>query len=170
MIRSRSASRVFAATLLLLGLGLAPACAGFPAAPGIAIAIADFTYRDTSGELADQAAAHRTRLQAFMAALRRDFAADGQYHLVSIACGEPRTEDGPTLLRAAADAGAQLLIVGGIHKESTLIEWAKVEVIDVGANRIVFDRLFSFRGDSDEAWSRAETFASREIRAALAAH
>jgi Protein of unknown function (DUF2380) len=170
MLRSRSASRVFAATLLLLGVGLAPARAGSPAAPGIGIAIADFTYRDTSGEPADQAAAHRTRLQGFVAALRRDFAADGQYHLVSIACGESCTEDGPTLLRAATDAGAQLLIIGGIHKESTLIEWAKVEVIDVGADRIVFDRLFSFRGDSDEAWNQAEIFASREIRAVLAAH
>jgi hypothetical protein len=31
-------------------------------------------------------------------------------------------------------------------------------------------RLFTFRGDSDEAWNRAEAFMSRDLRAALAAH
>ena len=59
-------------------------------------------------------------------------------------------------------------MIGGIHKMSTLVQWAKVEIIDIAANRVVFDRLFSFRGDSDEAWKRAEAFVSREIREALA--
>ena len=139
---------------------------------GIGIAIVDFTYVDTSDEPTDQTAAHQRRLQALMTALRRDVAADGRFHLVTASCKPaPCAEDGPAapdLLRAAAEAGATILVVGGIHKQSTLVQWAKVDAIDIAANRVVYDRLFTFRGDSDEAWNRAETFVSQEIRAALA--
>jgi hypothetical protein len=48
-----------------------------------------------------------------------------------------------------------------------LAEWAKVEAVDIAADRVVFDKLFTFRGDTDEAWDRAEAFLSQEIRAAL---
>lgn len=146
-----------------------PACAD----SGVGLAIVDFVYVDTSHEPADQTAAHEERLQTFMAALRRDFLADGEFRLVPVSCGPvPCTDDGlppADLFRAAADAGAKILVIGGIHKQSTLVQWAKVEAIDIVANRVVFDRLFTFRGDSDEAWSRAQAFVSRELRAALAA-
>ena len=59
-------------------------------------------------------------------------------------------------------------MIGGIHKQSTLIQWAKVQAIDIAADRVLLNRLFTFRGDSDEAWDRAETFMSRETRSALA--
>jgi len=137
------------------------------------LAIVDFVYVDTSGEPTDQTAAHRERLQAFMAALRRNFLADGQFRLVPLLCGPvPCTDDSlapADLVRVAADAGVEILVIGGIHKQSTLVQWAQVEAIDVAANRVVFDRVFTFRGDSDEAWRRAETFLSRDVRAALAA-
>lgn len=48
------------------------------------------------------------------------------------------------------------------------MQWAKVAVIDVGAKRLVMDKLYTFRGDNDEAWERAEIFVSREVMAALA--
>jgi hypothetical protein len=73
------------------------------------------------------------------------------------------------LFRAGSEAGAKILVIGGIHKQSTLVQWAKVEAIDIAANRVVFDRLYTFRGDNDEAWRRAQVFMSRDIRAALAA-
>ncbi len=107
-----------------------------------------------------------------MTALRRDFAADGRFRLVPVSCGPtPCSDDGPApadLLHAASDAGAKILVIGGIHKLSTLVQWAKVDAIDVAADRVVLDRLFTFRGDSDEAWERAEAFVSQDIRAALA--
>ena len=59
-------------------------------------------------------------------------------------------------------------VIGGVHKLSTLVQWIKVDVIEVAANRVVLDRRISFRGDSDEAWERAQGFVSREIRGALA--
>jgi hypothetical protein len=63
-------------------------------------------------------------------------------------------EDGP---------GADFLLVGRIHKMSTLVQWAKAEVIDLRSGQIVLDKLFTFRGDTDHAWRRAEEFISNEL-------
>jgi hypothetical protein len=66
-------------------------------------------------------------------------------------------------MTAARKAGAKLLLYGGIHKQSTLIQWAKVEVIDLERDRLVYDRLFSFRGDDANAWRRAEQFLAKDL-------
>ena len=50
-----------------------------------------------------------------------------------------------------------------IYKMSTLVQWAKAEVIDVRSGQIVLDKLFTFRGDTDQAWRRAEEFISNEL-------
>jgi hypothetical protein len=116
----------------------------------VGVAMDDFSYADTSGEPADQSAAHERRLAAFMAALRRDIGAQGRYRLV------PSAKD-----------GAAFKVIGGIQKTSTLVQWAKVAVIDVGARKVVMDKLYTFRGDNDEAWQRAESFVAREVVAGL---
>jgi Protein of unknown function (DUF2380) len=134
--------------LVLLGLfwSVRPAFAdNNPSTSGITIE--DFDYRDTSGELANQTGVHQQRLRDFMAALRHDVAGDAK---------QPR-------------GGARIRIVGAIQKMSTLVQWAKVTVIDLNTNRALWDKLFTFRGDNDEAWKRAEVFISREIREVLAA-
>lgn len=166
MFRSRLL-HVLTATALALGYGLAashPAVAteGEP----VAVTIDDFSYHDTSGEPTDQAAAHQRRLQAFMTKLRGDIEADRRFHLVTF----PKASDGAAIddqLHAASQAGADILIVGRIQKMSTLIQWAKATAIDVASRRVLCEKLFTFRGDSDEAWRRAETFVSQEISAAL---
>lgn len=135
---------------ILLSLGSARAETGAGAAKAVSVAVEDFNYLDTSGEPTDQTAAHERRLRAFMTALRRDVEAAQLYQLVP-------------------PADATLRVVGGIQKMSTLVQWAKVAVIDVGAGKAVMNRLYTFRGDNDEAWERAEAFVSREVRAALAA-
>lgn len=139
-------SRSILSALLLVILSHAPA-----AAEAIGVAVADFSYTDTSAEPANQTAAHERRLAAFMAALRRDIGADGRYRLA------PSAQD-----------GAAFKVIGGIQKTSTLVQWAKVAVIDVGAKKLVMDKLYTFRGDNDESWERAEIFVSREVMAALA--
>jgi hypothetical protein len=68
-----------------------------------------------------------------------------------------------------AECCTGIRIIGGIQKTSTLVQWAKVAVIDVGRNRVLSDKLYTFRGDNDESWSRAEAFISEDIRAVLAA-
>ena len=67
------------------------------------------------------------------------------------------------LFAAAHQAGARLLLYGGIQKVSTLIQQAKAEAVDVDANKLVFDRLLTFRGDTDESWAHAEHFLAREF-------
>jgi hypothetical protein len=128
----------------------------------IPIAVIDFDYRDTSGETRDGTTEHRMRLETFMSAIRSDLASSGKYRVVSISCGvEPCAIESTTpseLFDKAKRAGARLMLYGGVHKMSTLVQWAKVQVVDVEADRLVADRLLSFRGDTDEAWRRAETF------------
>ncbi|MTV12839.1 DUF2380 domain-containing protein [Bradyrhizobium elkanii] len=120
----------------------------------LGVSIDDFSYVDTSGEVIDQTAAHQKRLDAFMRALRADVAAEPRYRLV------PST----------APAGeARIKVVGGVQKMSTLVQWAKVAVIDVEANQVLYEKLYTFRGDTDEAWDHARTFVSREVRGVLAA-
>ncbi|WP_431203705.1 DUF2380 domain-containing protein [Bradyrhizobium betae] len=142
-------SRLILPALLLIALPVAYSPAAAEAAIGVAMD--DFSYTDTSAEPANQTAAHERRLSAFMAALRRDIGADGRYRPV-----------------ASAEDGAAFKVIGGIQKTSTLVQWAKVAVIDVGARKLVMDKLYTFRGDNDESWQRAEMFVSREIMAALA--
>ena len=67
------------------------------------------------------------------------------------------------LLAAAREAGADILLIGGVHKMSTLVQNAKVEAIDARTGRVMFEKLFTFRGDTDEAWRRAEIFIANEI-------
>jgi hypothetical protein len=128
----------------------------------IPIAVIDFDYGDTSGEPRDQAAEHLARLQDFTANLRSDLDKTGIYRVVAIACPtRPCTAkevDGEILFAAANAAGARLLLVGGVDKVSTLVQQANVRLVDVEANRLLDDRRLSFRGDSNEAWRRAEAF------------
>lgn len=121
------------------------------AEPGVGVVMDDFSYTDTSAEPANQTAAHERRLAAFMAALRRDIGEVGRYRLVT-----------------SAQDGATFKVIGGIQKTSTLVQWAKVAVIDIGSKKLVMDKLYTFRGDNDESWERAEMFVSREVMAALA--
>lgn len=125
-------------------------CSRADAEGAIGVAMDDFSYTDTSAEPTNQTAAHERRLAAFMAALRRDIGADQRYRLVS-----------------SAQDGAAFKVIGGIQKTSTLVQWAKVAVIDVGAQKLVMDKLYTFRGDNDESWERAEIFVSREVMTAL---
>lgn len=143
-------TRLMLSAVLLLVLPAAWSPAGADDAVGIAMD--DFSYTDTSAEPTNQTAAHERRLSAFMAALRRDIGADRRYRLV------PSAQD-----------GAAFKVIGGIQKTSTLVQWAKVAVIDVGAKKLVMDKLYTFRGDNDESWQRAEIFVSREIVAVLGA-
>ena len=122
------------------------------AAEAITIAVDDFSYTDMSAEVTDQRAAHAKRLAAFMVALKQDLAA------------EPRYRVGPAL---APDAAFK--IIGGVQKTSTLVQWAKAVVIDVAAKKVVMEKLYTFRGDNDESWARAEQFMSRDIMAVIAA-
>jgi Protein of unknown function (DUF2380) len=137
-------------------------------AAAIPIAVVDFDYQDTSGEPIDQAAEHRARMAAFMSKLRADLRAGGKYAPVAIACANPPCTAGnmapAALIAAAKKAGARLLLYGEVQKMSTLIQWGKMEVVDLADDRLVGDKMLTFRGDTDEAWRRAEAFLVQELR------
>jgi hypothetical protein len=160
-----------AVTTLLLAFSPIAAMATTPDSQPRPVAVDDFSYLDTSNEPTDQAAPHQKRLQAFMAALRGDVSADPRFRLIPSSCAPACAADGPAFadrMRAASQGGAKVLIVGNIHKISTLVQSARAAAIDTASNRVVFEKLFSFRGDSDEAWQRAEAFVSEEVRTSLA--
>jgi hypothetical protein len=107
-----------------------------------------------------------------LTALRDDVTADRRFELVPSSCATNCPTDGPALrdrLRAASQAGAQILVIGGLHKMSTLVQLAQTVAIDTTSQRVVFRKFFSFRGDNDEAWQRAERFVSEEVRDRLLA-
>ena len=168
-LRGTVALRRLAGAALGLGmfLTLSSARSEDVKAPPIPIAVADFDYFDTSGEPTNQRAEHQARLQAFADAIRADLERDGRYRVVALSCPKTRcaaAELAPAeLLEKARAAGANRLLYGGIQKMSTLIQNAKVQVVDIGENKLRFDRLVTFRGDTDESWQRAERFIVKDL-------
>ena len=153
----------FATAGLFFGGFISDAAAG----EALAISVDDFTYIDTSNEPTDQTAVHDERLRAFMTALRGDVTADRRFELVPSSCAPNCPINGPALrdrLHAASQAGARILIIGIVHKLSTLVQLARTVAVDTASQRILFRNYFTFRGDNDEAWQRAERFISEEIR------
>lgn len=165
MSKLSMAAAIVAALLVFAGRAWPQGPAQQPAAS----AIVEFDYVDTSGEPRDQSAEHRRRLRAFMQALREDLARSGKYRVVSPTCrGMPCSIANSVpaeLIEASRKAGARLLLYGGIHKQSTLVQWGKIEMVDVQSGKLVYDRLLTFRGDDDEAWRRAEDFLVKDLEA-----
>jgi hypothetical protein len=130
-------------------------------------AVAEIQYIDTSGEVIDQSADHFRRLREFEASLRTDLAASGKVRNVVLDCPPNACSvgdiDADRLLGRAQAAGAGFLVIGSVHKMSTLVQWAKFDIVDVKTRNVVFNRLVTFRGDSDKAWRHAESFIVREI-------
>src|SRR5262249_33723441 len=133
----------------------------------VPIAVADFDYRDTSGEPRDQRAEHAEQLKALGDRLRAELVGTGRYRIVTLTCASgpcpSAMADPDGLVAAARQAGARLLLYGGVQKMSTLIQYLKAQVVDLEAGALTFDRLLTFRGDNEEAWQRAEQFLAREL-------
>lgn len=149
--------RLAAAALALLLAGPASA-AGVVAVPAL-----DFV--DGSGETGDQAEAHARRLADLAGTLRAGLAASGRVRVVTPDCGDcsPARTPFAEMAGAAQGAGADLLLVGNVHKISTLISTLKLTVLDLPGDRQVCTRTLSFRGDDDEAWRRAAGFAVEDV-------
>jgi hypothetical protein len=132
-----------------------------------ALAVAEIQYIDTSGEVIDQTADHLRRLREFEASLRTDLAASGKIRDATLDCPPNACSIGDItadqLLDKAQAAGAGYLLISSFHKLSTLVQWARFDILDVKTKHVVFNRLVTFRGDNDKAWRHAESFVLREI-------
>jgi hypothetical protein len=131
------------------------------------LAVAEIQYVDTSGEVMDQSADHFRRLREFEASLRTDLAASGKVGNVALDCPPNACSIGDInadqLLGMAQAAGAGYLLISSFHKMSTLVQWAKFDLVEVKTRNVVFNRLVTFRGDNDKAWRHAESFIVRQI-------
>ena len=158
---------VDAVAIFLICLAMVlPAAHAAVAAP-VPIAFAGFGFSDSSGEAQDQQAVHAARLRRLQEDVAAGLAKSGKFRVVALSC---KTEDCGATDTEAADlaaeaktAGADLLLIGGIHKMSTLIMWMKVDVVEVKSGKTVLDKLITFRGDNDEAWTRAGEFLLRQL-------
>jgi hypothetical protein len=151
--------------LLLVGaFGQVPMAVAEP----IAVAIADFDNFDTSGENDNRTAQHAARVKAFAGILRDHLAADGRFKVVLLTC--PRAPCSPMsvapadFVQSGRDAGARLMIYGGIHKLSSLVHWVRIHAVDIEGDKLVLDRTFTFRGDTDVAFRRAADFVVQYIK------
>jgi hypothetical protein len=128
----------------------------------VSVAIADFDNDDTAGEDSARNAQHAARVDAFAGLLRDNLTSHGKYKIVSLTCPASSCSAGSVppddLLQAARRAGARVLIYGGVHKTSTLVQWALMQAVDLQQGKLILDRRFTFRGDTDEAFRRAAAF------------
>jgi hypothetical protein len=136
----------------------------------LTVTVADFGYVDTSGEVRDQSAEHRARVAAFTELLRGNLSAAG-YHVQALECPDPpctaRRMGVDELAAAARRSGARLVVYGGILKQSTLVQWGRVQVLDLDSNQSLLNRAITFRGDSDIAFSRAAAFVGDMVKEAM---
>lgn len=139
-------------------------------AAGAAVAVADFDYSDTSGEVADQTAEHRSRMTMF-AALLRENVAQHEYRVVRPSCPQSACTAASMapgdLVAAARRDGARYLVYGGIRKMSTLVQWGEVQLFDVEREQLVMRRTVTFRGDTDTAFRRAADFVGTTVTDAI---
>jgi Protein of unknown function (DUF2380) len=164
MVRARAVLAACLAAVLSL---LSPPCLS---AEPPTIAVADFDYVDTSGEVKDQRAEHKARVAKF-AELVRENLSQGDTRVLPFECPEhpctPVSMGSDDFIAAARRSGARFVVYGGIHKMSTLVQNGLVEVLDLQNEKLIMKRNVSFRGDNDEAFSRAAAFVGDTVREAM---
>jgi hypothetical protein len=154
-----------------IGAAAALSCPIRLSAAPLTVAVADFDYADSSGEVKDQSAEHRARVAHFAELIRANLGAQGDTRVLPLECAEPpctpinmRPDD---FIAAGRRSGARFVLYGGIHKMSTLVQWGDIELLDLEANKLLFKRTVTFRGDNDEAFSRAAAFVGQTVREAM---
>ena len=161
-----------AVAIAAIGAAAALACPMRLSAAPLTIAVADFDYIDTSGEVKDQRAEHQARMAQFAELLRAKLGADGEFHVMPLECAEPPCTpinmQPEKFVAASRRSNARYVVYGGIHKTSTLVQWGDVELLDLEANKLLLKRTVTFRGDNDEAFRRAAAFISDTVRDAMA--
>ena len=154
-----SGTAVLAATLFCL------AAVG-PAYAETTVAVAEFDYSDTSGEPGNQTEAHAKRLEILSSTIRDELAKHGMTARPLPCDAAPCSAGALGLERTLAAAkaiDARYVVHGGIHKMSTLLQWMKVDVLDVATSTTAASPLLTFRGDTDEAFERAGRFVSNTV-------
>lgn len=152
-------ARMIAAAALLAVLTL-PAAAN----RAIPLALTDITFKDTSGEVRDQTGDHDRRLASFRDTLKRELDGSDRFKLIDMPCADDQCRPDDTLAKAREE-GRPYIVFTGVQKTSTLVLWAKVDVVNTRTSKIALTRWITFRGDTDEAWNRTARYIGRAINA-----
>jgi Protein of unknown function (DUF2380) len=171
--RTSSGRAVAKGALTMLCATVALSChisISLPATP-LTVAVADFDFVDTSGEVADQSAEHQARVTAFAGLLRDNLGLQGEFRVLPFDCPDhPCTAasmPSADFIAAARRSGARLVVYGGIRKMSTLVQWGEIELLDLETDKVLLRRTVTFRGDSDTAYRRAALFVGDTLRDAM---
>lgn len=156
-MQSRSILGPLGGLALAIGLALQPGTAA--SVEPVAVAVAEFDYFDPSGGVTDQGRVAAERLRMLAQQVRDSLDESDRYRIVELKCEPAPCSAGKTdpaeLLAQAKAVGARLLIFGGIQKMNAVIQYGNAEVVDIEADRLVFDRNIAFRNDSEESWRYA---------------
>ena len=156
---------VIAGAIVSSAAVVSSAFADNPTRPALAVTRFDFT--DTSGETVDRTAEHDARLKAFDVTLRDNLAGSEKIKPTILDCGaNPCTAMDPGVEALAAQAKAadiRYLLVGGVHKMSTLVGWVEFAVLDIAGDKLLCNRRLTYRGDTEDSWQRAAKFVARDL-------
>jgi hypothetical protein len=158
------------ARLALCGAALLYA-APAPAAAKPIVAVADFDYADTSGEVTDQSAAHAARIKMLHDGIMAAVARDSAVAAVALQCASPPCSADRLgqqgVMQAAGFQHADFVVFGGVHKISTLIQFGAIDIMDAHSGKATLSREVQFRGDNDDAWQHAAAYIGQLVRAGL---
>jgi hypothetical protein len=135
------------------------------------VAVADFDFSDTSGEVKDQSAFHAAQITQLQQTIAAALNKTGRFAVVGLTCERPPCSAdnlaASTLTDAARKSGAALLVFGGVHKISTLITFGRVSVAELASGKSVLDSNVTFRGDDADAWRHADDYIADMVVAAV---
>ncbi|MBB2964262.1 DUF2380 domain-containing protein [Methylobacterium sp. R2-1] len=157
---SRVRRRLIATTAVAIGCAWSLTAAAVPS--GKTVAMLPMKLLDTSAEPTDQVNDHTRRLEVMGNSLAADLSKAGVYNVVEVTAADLKkncpSEDAKCLLQTARQAGASYMLIGVVHKSSSLIMQLFMRLYDVKTEKEIFSRDLNFRGDNDESWRRAEVF------------
>jgi hypothetical protein len=163
-MQSRSLLGLLGCFALVQAIALHP---GAAAAEPVTVAVADFDYIDPTGGVMEQERVAAERLRALAQQVRDGLDESDRYRVVLLECDPAPCSAGRTdpaeLLAKAKAVGARLLVFGGIQKMNAVVQYGNAEVVDLEADRLVFDRNIAFRNDNDEAWRQAAKYLVAEL-------
>lgn len=133
------------------------------------VAVFDFELIDTSldGQTYGVRADEKERLKKISDQARQALANSGRFDIVDIGPVEAAAHEANLQACGACDAalarkvGADLSITGTVQKVSNLILNMNIYVRDAVSQKLIAARSADFRGNTDESWSRALNYLTR---------
>jgi hypothetical protein len=177
----RRVKRLLCVSLALFGaasaLGAAPDSDARPPTPMQLVVLDVELTGDLGGpELAEQ---HRARLKNASARLRENLSRTGLYRLVDTSSAQDAIDalEARHLhlhdcngcdLEIGRLLGADQIFLAWVDRVSALILTLSYEIHDVKTGQISARKSFSFRGDTETAWTRAIDYMVRDLQESLA--